>query len=116
MSNKHKTLKLKGKAEINYPRSFPKKYTIKAYSRVRARVLGVTIKPSTNPAKKLDVFSRKTGKKLASIGAAGMGDYPTFKAINPALGEWKRKHYKMRHESDRHRLGTPGYYADKILW
>jgi len=118
MSNR-KTLKLyKGtnrEKTIEYPRSFPRPYTIKAYSRQRARELGVRIKVSTNPDKKLDVFSKK-GDKLASIGAAGMGDYPTFRGVNRELGEWKRKHYKMRHERDRHTVGTPGYFADKILW
>jgi hypothetical protein len=118
MSNR-KTLKLykgtKREKIIEYPRTFPRPYTIKAYSRQRARELGVRIKVSTKPDKKLDVFSKK-GEKLASIGAAGMGDYPTFRGVNRELGEWKRKHYKMRHERDRHTVGTPGYYADKILW
>lgn len=118
MSNR-KTLKLyKGTSRektIEYPRTFPRPYTIKAYSRQRAKKLGVRIQVSTKPDKKLDVFSKK-GEKLASIGAAGMGDYPTFRAVNRELGEWKRKHYKMRHERDRHTVGTPGYYADKILW
>jgi len=92
MSNR-KTLKLykgtKKEKIIEYPRTFPRPYTIKAYSRQRARELGVRIKVSTKPDKKLDVFSKK-GEKLASIGAAGMGDYPTFRAVNRELGEWKR--------------------------
>jgi hypothetical protein len=120
MFSSRKTLKLhkgtKKEKVIEYPRTFPQRYTIKSYSREQARKLGVTIKLSTNPKKKLDVFSKKTGKKLASIGAAGMGDYPTFRAINADLGRWKRSHYKMRHEKDRHEKGTAGYYADKILW
>jgi len=28
----------------------------------------------------------------------------------------KRAAYKKRHEKDRHRRGTPGFYADQILW
>jgi hypothetical protein len=28
----------------------------------------------------------------------------------------RRKAYKMRHEKDRHKRGTAGFYADKILW
>jgi len=108
MPGKRKTIKA--------PKSFPKRYTIKAYSRERARNLGVTIRVSKNPKKKLDVYSKKTGKKVASIGAAGMGDYPTFRGVNKELGERRRKSYKMRHNKDRHKVGTPGYYADKILW
>jgi hypothetical protein len=120
MSSNRKTLKLRkgtcSERVIEYPRTFPRPYTIKTYSRDQARKLGVTIKVSKNPQKKLDVFSRKTGEKLAEIGAAGMGDYPTFRAIDGELGKWKRRHYKMRHEKDRHVKGTAGYYADKILW
>jgi len=36
----------------------------------------IDIKLSTNKKKKLDVF--KDGYKIASIGAAGMNDYPTY--------------------------------------
>jgi hypothetical protein len=28
----------------------------------------------------------------------------------------KRKAYKTRHEKDRHKRGSAGFYADKILW
>jgi len=91
-------------------------YTIRAYSYRRARDLGVTIKPSRNRTKKLDVFDR-TGKKLASIGAQGMNDYPTFMATRGKVyADKRRRLYKMRHSKDRSRRGTPGYYADKMLW
>jgi hypothetical protein len=52
-------------------------YTIKPYSFAQAKKLGVTIKPSKNPIKKLDVFNA-AGKKLASVGAIGYKDYPSF--------------------------------------
>ena len=51
-------------------------YRITNYTRSRARSLGVTVKPSTRKGKKIDVF--KGDKKVASIGAAGMNDYPTY--------------------------------------
>ena len=96
-------------------------YKIKTYSKLKAKQLGVDIKPSTNKKKKLDVFN-KTGKKVASIGALGMNDYPTYielekkKKVEKGTAEKRRKLYKTRHESDRNKLGTNGYYADKILW
>lgn len=91
-------------------------YRIKPYSYRRARVLGVTIKPSTVQGKKIDVFNKK-GEKLASIGAIGYGDYPTFWAKKgKEFADEKRRLYKMRHEKDRKVRGTAGYYADKILW
>jgi len=88
---------------------------ISKYSRDKAKSLGVDIKPSTKKGKKIDVF--KNGKLVASIGAKGYKDYPTYLAENgKEEAEKRRKLYKMRHEKDRHSPGTPGYYADKILW
>ena len=83
-------------------------YKILPYSFRKAKELGVVIKPSSNVLKKIDVF--KNGKKIASIGAKGMNDYPTY------LDKERRKLYKQRHEKDRHKTGTNGWYADKILW
>lgn len=91
-------------------------YRIKSYSLEQARKLGVTIKPSSVEGKKIDVFNKK-GEKLASIGALGYGDYPTFKEQKgKEFADEKRRLYKMRHAKDRVVRGTPGYYADKILW
>ncbi len=85
------------------------------YSKKKAESLGVDIKPSTKKGKKIDVF--KDGKLVASIGAKGYKDYPTHLAESgKKVAEEKRKAYKMRHEKDRHTPGTPGFYADKILW
>lgn len=90
-------------------------YKIKAYSFAQAKKLGVTIKPSKRLGKKIDVY--KGDKKVASIGALGYGDYPTFMAkMGKEYAEKKRKAYKTRHEKDRHKRGSAGYYADKILW
>lgn len=90
-------------------------YKIKSYSYRKAKKLGVTIKPSTQKGKKIDVFKR--GIKVASIGAKGYGDYPTFKAKKGLkYAESRRKAYKSRHQSNRTKKNTPGYYADKILW
>jgi len=52
-------------------------YKIRDYSYKQAEKLGVEIKPSTNPKKKIDVY--KNGKnKIVSIGAMGYNDYPTY--------------------------------------
>jgi len=90
-------------------------YTITKYTRSKAKKLGVTIKRSQNPTKKLDVF--KNGKKVASVGATGYGDYPTFmRKEGKESANSHRKRYKIRHEKDRHRKGSAGYYADQLLW
>lgn len=91
-------------------------YRIKPYSFRRAEELGVVIKPSKVSGKKIDVFNKK-GEKLASIGAIGYGDYPTFlEQKGKPFADEKRRLYKMRHAKDRVVRGTAGYYADKILW
>jgi hypothetical protein len=95
-------------------------YVIKRYTRNQARKIGVTVKPSTRKGKKIDVF--KDGKKVASVGALGYDDYPTFMKkeregkVPKGTAERRRKLYKIRHRKDRNVRGTPGYYADKLLW
>ena len=99
-------------------------YKITSYSRAKAKKLGVKIKQSKNKKKKIDVFKEiktKDGKKelklMASIGAIGYGDYPTFKKEKgKEFADKRRKAYKKRHEKNRHKLNTAGYYADQILW
>lgn len=91
-------------------------YTIRKYTYDRARKLGVKVRPSHNKTKKLDVLNKK-GDVIASIGARGMNDYPTYMVKRgKAYASKRRRLYKMRHEKDRHERGTPGYFADKLLW
>ena len=90
-------------------------YAITNYTYKQAKKLGVTVKPSTNKTKKIDVF--KGNKKVAAVGAYGMGDFPTFmRTEGMASAKEHRRRYKMRHEKDRHKRGSRGWYADKLLW
>lgn len=90
-------------------------YRITSYTKQQAKKLGVNVKPSKTKGKKIDVF--KGDKKLASIGALGYGDYPTFiRKKGKEYADTRRRMYKMRHEKDRHERGTPGFFADKLLW
>jgi hypothetical protein len=90
-------------------------YSITKYTREQAEKLGVTVKHSTDPKKKLDVF--KNGVKVASCGATGYNDYPTYmKKFGKEYADERRRLYKIRHEKDRKEKGTAGYYADKLLW
>ena len=90
-------------------------YTITNYTYKQAKKLGVTVKPSTNKTKKIDVY--KKGIKIASVGALGMGDFPTFmKLKGKKYAQTRRRLYKMRHEKDRHNKGSKGWYADHLLW
>ena len=91
-------------------------YYITPYTKRQAKKYGVVVKTSRTQGKKIDVFD-KSGKKLASVGALGYGDYPTFmRKKGKEYADARRKMYKVRHEKDRHKRGTPGFWADKLLW
>ena len=90
-------------------------YHITEYTYKQAKKIGVTVKPSTVKDKKIDVFRK--GEKIASVGALGYKDYPTFikeKGIEYAKN--RRKLYKIRHEKDRNVKFSAGWYADNLLW
>lgn len=95
-------------------------YKITKYTLEQAKKLGVTIKQSTVAGKKIDVF--KNGVKIASVGAIGYNDYPTYMALEKkgvypkGYADGRRKLYKIRHEKDRKVKDSDGYFADKLLW
>ena len=78
-------------------------------ARARAAKLGVVVRPSVVKGKKLDVFG-PSGRKLASIGDMRYQDY--LQHGDPE----RRRLYKLRHQKNRSIKGTPGYFADQILW
>ena len=88
-------------------------YKITNYSYNQAKKLNVNIKPSTNKKKKIDVY--KNDKKIASIGAIGYNDYPTF-IIKEGLSiaNERRRLYKLRHKKDLD--GKNGKWSNAILW
>jgi len=90
-------------------------YHITDYTYRKAALLGVNVTPSTNKNKKIDVY--KNGKKIASVGFLGAKDYPTYvKEKGLEFANQRRKFYKNRHNQDRHKIGSNGYYADQLLW
>ena len=90
-------------------------YSIKQYTYDQAKKLGVQVKPSTVKSKKIDVF--KDGKKVASVGAQGMSDFPTYiQTKGKAYADERRRLYKIRHQSTRGKVGSLSYYADRLLW
>lgn len=107
-------------SEILYPYMYithavNMKYRITNYTRKMAHKIGVVVKPSTNPEKKIDVFRKS--RKIASVGAAGMNDFPTYiRKRGLAYAKTRRRLYKMRHERDRHVKWSNGWLADKLLW
>ena len=87
-------------------------YEITKYTKDRAKELGVIVKPSSNPKKKIDVF--KDREKIASIGALGMADYPTYiKSHGKVYADQRKKLYNLRHKKD---TGIAGKLAKDLLW
>ena len=90
-------------------------YKITDYSLNKARQLNVTIRPSENKKKKIDVI--KDGKVIASIGAKNYKDYPTYiKENGKAYADQRRKLYKIRHKKDLNNKKGNGYWSSNILW
>tara|TARA_R110000868_G_C10786077_1_gene755898 strand:+ start:451 stop:729 length:279 start_codon:yes stop_codon:yes gene_type:complete len=90
-------------------------YKITSYTKDKANKLGVIVKPSKVKDKKIDVF--KSGKKIATIGAKGYNDYPTYlKTKGKEYADERRRLYKIRHNKDRLVKDSNGYYADRLLW
>lgn len=88
-------------------------YIITDYTKKKAKELGVDVKKSTNPKKKIDVF--KNGEKIASVGAIGYKDFPTYaKEEGIKYANERRRLYKIRHKNNS-KSGN-GFYADKLLW
>ena len=118
------------------------KYSITNYTRKQAKKIGVTVKQSHKADKKIDVYMPwrkaqriatlspnrmpngvlkgtrlKKDKLIASVGANGMNDFPTYiRKRGLKYAKTRRRLYKMRHEKDRHEKWTNGWLADKLLW
>ncbi len=87
-------------------------YHIQPYTRSRAKKLGVEVRPSHLPQKKLDVY--QDGKLLASIGDTNYGDYPTYlKEKGKAFAEERRRAYHQRHAKDNRPAGK---FSKYLLW
>ena len=90
-------------------------YQITKYTLNKAEKLGLCVLPSKNLKKKIDVFD-KNGKKLASIGDIGYGDYPNyFEKMGKQYAEERRRLYKLRHSKNRVVIGSKGWLADQLL-
>lgn len=99
-------------------------YRIRPRTSKIAEKLGVIIRPSKNPEKKIDVFiplDNNKWKKL-SIGSKLYADYHIYKELEIAgkvpdgTAAARKKAYEYRHQKDLNKPHTPGYYAYRLLW
>jgi hypothetical protein len=91
-------------------------YHILPYTYKQAKRLGVKIFPSDNPKYKLEVYD-KNGLFITYCGGYGYKDYPTYiEERGKDYADKRRALYKIRHQKDRTKVGSRGYYADQLLW
>lgn len=90
-------------------------YRITDYTKAKAKSLGVEVKPSSNPKKKIDVF--KQSKKIATVGDINYFDYPSYiREKGLKYANERRRLYDMRHKNDMNVKGTNGFYSKRLLW
>lgn len=83
--------------------------------KTNASRLGVEIKPSKLKNKKIDVF--KNDIKVASIGDVRYNDYRSYiKERGLEYANERKRLYKIRHNKTKDKIGTPSFYADRLLW
>ena len=88
-------------------------YSILPYTKKKAKELGVQITPSTDPKKKIDVY--ENGEFLFSIGAKGMGDYPTYKKWEgKQVADQRRRLFHLRTQNAQ--VGSKMWYSKHLLW
>lgn len=88
-------------------------YKIQPYTKKKAKELGVQVTPSTDPKKKLDVY--ENGEFVFSIGAKGMGDYPTYlRWQGKVVAEERRRLYHLR--TQHAQIGSKAWYSKQLLW
>jgi hypothetical protein len=91
-------------------------YKIDPYAYKQAKKLGVKIEPSKTKYKKIDIYDYNH-QFIMSVGDTRFNDYRIYiKEKGQEYADERRRLYKIRHEKNRHKLGTASYYADQLLW
>ena len=82
-------------------------YQILPYTKDRAHDLGVIVLPSKKGNYKIDIFDKKMKIYLVSVGDVRYSDYPHYiLSHGKQYADERRRLYKIRHESDRHKVGS----------
>lgn len=91
-------------------------YKIQPYTLEKAKRLGVRVRVSENPKKKIDVLDYK-GNYILSIGDPKYMDYELYLAARgKAYADNRRRLYAIRHNKDLGGLGSAGFYSWELLW
>ena len=90
-------------------------YKITEYTFKKAKQMGVEVKPSKYKTKKIDVY--KNGKLIASIGAAGMMDYPSYILERGVEYANKRRELFYKRFGDKvNDMNSDAYWSARLLW
>ena len=91
-------------------------YRLRPYHKLKARQLGVVIRPALKHPYKIDVF-KKDGDYITSIGDRRYKDYIIYAEEEGfETAERRRELYHKRHKKDSQVEGSRGFYASQILW
>ena len=91
-------------------------YDILPYTYEKAKRIGVQIYPSDNPKYKLEIYD-KNGIFITYCGGAGYRDFPTYvEEMGYEYAKERQRLYKIRHQKDRTKVGSRGWFADQLLW
>ncbi|MEN9946854.1 MAG: hypothetical protein RLZZ293_1240 [Pseudomonadota bacterium] len=89
-------------------------YNITDYSYAKANQIGVIIKPSEKAGKKLDVYD-PNGNFICSVGAYGMGDFPSYiESHGLEFANERRKRFYQRFKNIQ--KDTKLWYSAVLLW
>ena len=90
-------------------------YKITKYTYDKSKLLNLTIKVSTNPLKKIDVY--KDNIFLNSIGDSRYNDYPTYIIIyNKEYADKRKLLYHNRHKKNADVKYSKQWLAINLLW
>ena len=91
-------------------------YHLRPYHKLKARQLGVIIRPAKKSPFKIDVFSQE-GEYITSIGDRKYKDFVVYAEEDGYdVAERRQELYHKRHKKDSQVAGSRGFYSANILW
>ena len=92
-------------------------YVITKYTYDKAKELGLTVKVSKYPLKKIDVYKNKDNVYLGSIGDARYNDFPHYCIIyNKEYADNRKLLYCIRHKKNADVKYSKQWLALNLLW
>ena len=83
------------------------------YTKRKAQMFGVVVKPSTRKNKKIDVF-KKNGDYITSVGHPKYEDYSTYlKKFGKEVADERRTLFHLRKKNEK---GIASLWSKRLLW